>query len=223
MSKNVKTKAGGVNHVVIGPLLPGGPLRADDHATITREMRIMRILSPFLCGLTLLLGVADGAEQEQVELSLRLTDLGRRQTPHLQILVQNVSSEGIEIECKGNSPAFYVDKWFLLTVDGKKARYMVNVASIFEAVATWRIPPGGVVLWAEIPLRGLSVRKNESSYDSAVKDDKRHVITISASDAWKNITVKSATLEIGRQDAKAEVGLGDIVDYRVVRHITHDK
>ncbi len=145
-------------------------------------------------------------QQEQVELSLRVTKIGHRQVRHLQVLVKNTSLEDIEIKSKEDAPPFYVEKWFLWTVDGKKARYSVNVAMIPDAVATWRIPPGGVVLWAEIPLRHLAVR-TKSGYDSAIKDDRHHIITISASDSWKDITVKSGTLEIGEEDTEPKDAL----------------
>lgn len=156
----------------------------------------MRITYSVLCLMLSPFIVAHAADAEPIELSLRLSEKGTTQQRMLEILVKNSSNRAIEISSKGFRPEFTVAEWFTWSVDGQAVRYTENIAQIPEAAATKRIPPGEVIVWGEIPLKWLSV-KTGKGYDSAIKDDKRHTIKISASAQWKDVKVKPGVLEIG--------------------------
>jgi hypothetical protein len=155
----------------------------------------MRIALAWLCVLAWPVGVAQAAEQEPIVVTLRLQNRGNERL--LEILVTNRSQRAIEIPSKGIRPAFSVAEWFRWTVDGREAVYHEAIADIPQAAETWRIPPGGVVLWGEIPLKWISF-ETKSGYESAIQDDKRHTIRILPSPLWKDIKVKPGQLDVGK-------------------------
>ena len=147
----------------------------------------------------------------------------------LDILVSNVSTAAVEIVSEGIAPPWSVWAWFQWEVDGKPAEYLENVAGIANAKESWRIPKGGVVLWASIPIRSLQqISQNaqgQKEWRSAITDKKRHSVTIMPGKQWqkryrsllsaatnasqeqeKIFKIGSGSIEIGQADIKSPVG-----------------
>jgi hypothetical protein len=101
--------------------------------------------------------------------------------------------------------------WFKWQVDGKPAEYSDNVARIPHIKESWRIPKGGVVLWASIPLRSLKhVIQNESGLKelrSVIQDTNQHLVTVLPRDRWKGITVRTGKIEVGKKDTEPKDAL----------------
>jgi len=171
--------------------------------------------------------VACAAEAKDVALSLHeRTDNGKAV---LDILVTNVSASAVEIVSEGIAPPWSVWAWFQWEVDGKPAAYLENVAVIPNAKESWRIPKGGVVLWASIPIRSLKQLsqnvQGQKEWRSAITDKKRHSVTIMPGKQWqkrylsflnaatnasqeqeKIFKIGSGSIEIGQADTKSPVG-----------------
>jgi len=171
--------------------------------------------------------VACAAEAKDVALSLHeRTENGNAV---LDILVTNVSASAVEIVSEGIAPPWSVWAWFQWEVDGKPAEYLENVAGIANAKESWRIPKGGVVLWASIPIRSLQqISENaqgQKQWRSAITDKKRHSVTIMPGKQWqkqqrsllnaatnasqeqeKIFKIGSGSIEIGQADTKSPVG-----------------
>lgn len=172
-------------------------------------------------------GIASADETSDLAVSLRQrTDRGELM---LDILVSNVSTTSVEIISEGIVPPWSVWAWFQWEVDGKTAEYLENVAMIPSVKESRRIPRGGVILWASIPLRSLEqVTKNDqgqNEWRSVIRDKKPHSITIMPGRQWnerrrsilqtvsnapqeqrKELKVLPGRIEIGREDTEPTVG-----------------
>ena len=176
--------------------------------------------------------LASAAGTNDLAISLRQrTDKGE---VVLDILVSNVSTAAVEIISEGIAPPWSVWAWFQWEVDGKPVEYLENVAGIPNVKESWRVPKGGVILWATIPLRDLKHRvqndQRQKEWRSVITDEKRHSITIMPGRQWKEhrrsilqtisnapqenrkeLKVLSGNIEIGQGDTEPSVG-GDRVN-----------
>jgi hypothetical protein len=133
-------------------------------------------------------------KSHQVELSLRIRV--EKSSRFLEIFVKNSSPNAIEITSEGFRPEWAVCQWFQWKVDGREAEYVAeSVALIPKAKESWRIPPGGVVLWDEISLRVLSYR-TKSGFQPAIDNRRSHTVTVLASARWKDFKVSSGVVEV---------------------------
>jgi hypothetical protein len=171
--------------------------------------------------------VASAAETNDLTLSLRQrTDKGE---VVLDILVSNVSTSAVEIVSESIAPPWSVWAWFQWEVDGKPAEYPENVAMIPNAKESWRIPRGGVILWATIPVRSLACLtdndQGQKESRRAITDNKRHSITIMPGRQWQEgkrslldaisngppeqrtvLKVGSGRVDIGQEDTEPPAG-----------------
>ena len=154
----------------------------------------MRRSLPILVWLIVLLptcGHAQDKNSARVELSLRLVD--EQGASRLEILVQNIGTDTVVVTSEGIVPEWSPWAWFDWTVDCRAAEYIENVAGIPGHRASRSIPPGGNVIWAQIPLSGLWSKAQKHS-QRAITDDLPHTVVILPSDRWKGITVKPGKL-----------------------------
>lgn len=172
--------------------------------------------------------VASAVETNDLALSLRQrTEKGE---VVLDILVSNVSTTAMEVVSEGIAPPWSVCAWFKWEVDGKPAEFSENVAGDRRfGRQSWRIPQGGVILWASIPIRSLQhVIKNDQGQKelrSVVTDKKRHFISIMPGGQWQErkrslldtvsnespkqqtiLKVGSGRIEIGQEDTEPSAG-----------------
>ena len=151
-------------------------------------------------------GITLAAEINDIALSLR--QRGDRGEVVLDILVSNVSTGSVEIVSEGITPPWSIWAWFKWEVDGKRVEYPENVAGIPNVKESWRIPKGGVVLWASIPLRSLGhVIKNnqgQNEWRSVIRDRNRHSITILPGPQWKQhkLSILQAVSNVPREHPK---------------------
>jgi len=166
---------------------------------------------------------------DQQDIALSLHERTENGKAVLDILVTNVSASAVEIVSEGIAPPWSVWAWFQWEVDGKPAEYLENIAGNPNAKESWRIPKGGVVLWASIPIRSLQqISQNaqgQKQWRSAITDKKRHSVTIMPGTQWqkrylslldaatnspqaqeKIFKIGSGSIELGQADTKSPVG-----------------
>jgi hypothetical protein len=158
-------------------------------------MKLKMIIPLCIAALVLTFEPALAGASEQISLSLR--QRSEKGEVVLDILVSNVSTTSVEIVSEGIAPPWSVWAWFDWDVNGKTGKYIENVAGIPGIKESWRIPPGGTILWATIPLRKIEIRTKDG-YEIGVKDDNRHVVSILPSERWKQMKVASGKIEVGK-------------------------
>ncbi|MFC1479092.1 hypothetical protein ACFL6F_00705 [Planctomycetota bacterium] len=146
---------------------------------------------------------------EQIALSLHQRE--EKGKVVLDILVSNVSTSPVKIVSEGIAPPWSVWAWFKWEIDGRPAEYSENVAGIPDISESWLVPPKGTILWASIPLRSLQhVILNESGQKelrSVIQDTNRHIVIIRPSDRWKDMTVGTGKIEVGKKDTEPKDAL----------------
>ncbi|OPY68266.1 MAG: hypothetical protein A4E63_02043 [Syntrophorhabdus sp. PtaU1.Bin050] len=151
--------------------------------------------------LVLCVGTAQPAEDWDVQLSLRLLADGKE--PSIEIVVENVSTNAVEITNDSN-PKWSVWRWFEWKIDGKEAGYAEHVG--FGPKESWRIPPKDRVLWTNFPIKLLYIRDDRGVHEGDLTDGKHHTLTILPSNQWKGLKVKAGTLEIAENKAEPPTG-----------------
>lgn len=157
----------------------------------------------YLCITALLFSIVPIWAQSSDQIALSLRQRTEKGEVVLDIFVSNVSTNSVEIVSEGIVPPWSVWAWFKWEVDGKEAEYPENVALISNVKASWRIPKGGVVLWATIPIRALKYA-TKTELHSAIKDNNRHLITILPGKQWneRKLTILEAITNSPREQRK---------------------